>query len=144
MQNDVQRHGVALALLAVLVGAIVQVTQGKDPFTLWQSMVGSIMILTAHAYDKEIATRWGSEAIAFAMIVAAGIVFVLGVFLDRIFLWSGIVHWGDANREKLISLPGYISFNLHDDLYFILWLLLTAAVFWLRHQPSSSVPPASS
>jgi hypothetical protein len=75
-----------LALLAVLVGAIVQVTQGPDPFTLWQSMVGLIMVLTARAYDKDIATGWSSEAIAFAMIVAAGIVFVLGFFLDRLFL----------------------------------------------------------
>jgi hypothetical protein len=33
MHNELQRHGIALALLAVLVGAIVQVTQGPDPFT---------------------------------------------------------------------------------------------------------------
>jgi hypothetical protein len=106
-------------------------------------MVGLIMVLTARAYDKDIATGWGSEAFAFAMIVAAGIVFVLGFFFDRLFLWSGVVNWSDAHREKLVSLPGFISFSLHDDLYFILWLLLTAAVFWLRHQRSTSVPPSS-
>jgi len=142
MHDALQRHGVALALLAVLVGAIVQVTQGDDPFTLWQSMVGLIMILTAHAYDKEIATRWSSEAIAFAMIVAAGIVFVLGVFLDRVFLWSGVVQWGDASREKLVSRHGYISFSLHDDLYFFIWLLLTGGVFWVRYERTTSAPPS--
>lgn len=42
------------------------------------------------------------------------------------------MQWGDAHREKLISKPSFISFNLHDDLYFIMWLLLTAAVFWFR------------
>ncbi len=143
MHNELQRHGVALALLAVLVGAIVQVTQGTGPFTLWQSMVGLIMILTAHAYDKEIATGWSSEAIAFAMIVSAGMVFVLGVFMDRIFLWSGVVQWGDAHREKLVSMPGFISFSLHDDIYFIIWVLLTTAVFSLRHQRSNAVPPTT-
>jgi hypothetical protein len=107
-------------------------------------MVGLIMVLTAHAYDKDIATGWSSEAIAFAMIVAAGIVFVLGFFLDRLFLWGGVVQWADAHREKLVSKPGFISFNLQDDLYFILWLLLTAAVFWARHQRSASVPPPTS
>lgn len=143
MHNEVQRHGVALALLAVLVGAIVQVTQGPDPFTLWQSMVGLIMILTAHAYDKEIATGWSSEAIAFAMIVAAGMVFVLGFLLDRLFLWIGVVQWGDAHQEKLVSVPGFISFSLHDDLYFIMWLLLTAAVFWFRFRRTPAPPAAS-
>ena len=97
-------------------------------------MVGLIMILTAHAYDKEIAIRWSSEAVAFAMIVAAGIVFVLGVFLDKLFLWSGVVQWVDASRERLVSRHGYISFSLHDDLYFIIWLLLTGAVFWVRQE----------
>jgi hypothetical protein len=139
-----QRHGIALALLAVLVGAIVQVTQGNDPFSLWQSMVGLIMILTANAYDKDIDAGWSSESVAFAMIVAAGFVFVLGFLLDRIFLWVGVVQWGDATREKLVSPPGYIRLNLHDDLYFIIWLLLTAAVFWVRHKRDVSVPPTHS
>ena len=133
MRNGLQRQGVALALLAVLVGAIVQVAQGPDPFTLWQSMVGLIMVLTAHAYDREIATGWSSEAIAFAMIVAAGIVFVFGFLLDRLSLWSGVVQWGDAHREKFVSMPGFIGFRLH----------VSGAVFWFRYQ-RTSVPPAGS
>lgn len=131
MRTDLQRHSVALALLAVLVGAIVQITQGTGPFTPWQTIVGLIMLFTARTYDSEIDARLGSEAVAFAMIVAAGMLFVFGFTLDRLFLTVQVVGW-DQNREKLLSLPGYISFSLHDDAYFAIWLTATAVVVWLR------------
>src|SRR5262245_414462 len=140
VMRDGQRQGVALALLAVLVGAIVQVTQGTEPFSLWQSMVGLLMIVTAHAYDKEIAAHWSAEAVAFAMIVAAGIVFATGFLVDKALLAMGIVQWSDATREKFVSPPGYISFNLQDDLFFVIWLLLTGAVLWIRHKRAASGP----
>src|SRR5262245_45880192 len=42
-----EQKSAALALLAVLTGAIVQITQSRGPFTTWQTMVGLIMLLVS-------------------------------------------------------------------------------------------------
>lgn len=141
MRDDPQRQGVALALLAVLVGAIVQVSSGSGPFTLWHTMVGLIMLLTALAYDKEIDAGVSAEATAFAMIIAAGIVFIFGFLLDRLFLRWGVVSWQGGARDELVSVPGFVSFYLHDDLYLAIWLAVAAGTFAWRYQRHRTPEP---
>ena len=122
-----QRRSSALALLAVLVGAIVQITSNSGPFTLWQSIVGLIMICTAFAYDRDIGDTL-FERLSFSLILAGGFVFLLGFWIDRALVKRGLIEWNcvDLPCKIKASKPGFVSDNIEDDAYFKLWLGLGA------------------
>jgi hypothetical protein len=139
MDHQPERQSIALALLAVLTGAIVQVTQSDTPFSPWQSIVGLIMVASAQAYGKQISRGWNAEAIAFAMIFAAGIVFSLGFVLEQALPKVGL-SWSDpAHGEK--PKPGFLSKNLEDDVYFVIWTFLTVLIFSIRRYATAGNLP---
>ena len=130
MDRQPERQSIALALLAVLTGAIVQVTQSETPFTPWQSIVGLIMVASAQAYGKQISRGWNAEALAFAMIFAAGIVFSLGFALEQLLPKFGL-SWTDPPVDGKPK-PGFLSKHLEDDVYFLIWGFLTIVIFCVR------------
>jgi hypothetical protein len=132
MEQEPRRQSIALALLAVLTGAIVQVTQSEIPFSPWQTIVGLIMVASAQAYGKQISRGWDAEALAFAMIFAAGIVFSLGFVLEQALPGIGL-SWTEPSGDGKPK-PGFLSRNLEDDIYFAIWACLTVIVFFVRYR----------
>ena len=96
MSLESGRKSVVLALLAVLVGAIVQITQSEGPFTSWQTMVGLIMIFVSMAYREEI-NKDSFEGFSYALVIGAGVVFVLGFPIDLILMEAKWTVWDNAS-----------------------------------------------
>lgn len=71
----------SLALLALLTSAVVTVTGGNEFFSLWDSMLGLIIVLVAAAYRHEVGPDRIYRA-AFALIVGTGMMFIVGPFLE--------------------------------------------------------------
>jgi hypothetical protein len=134
MEEEPERRSIALALLAVLTGAIVQITSTDQPFTPWQTIVGLIMVASAQAYGAQISRGYNAEAIAYAMIFAAGIVFSLGFVLDQAFAKIGVT-WIDPASSN--ARPGFLSQHLEDDVYFVIWIGLSVLVLLLRSRNKS-------
>ncbi len=122
------RNLIVLALLAVLVGAVVPVAQATGSFTPWEAIVGLIIIFTARAFGAEVSAGLTSESIAFSMIMAAGIVFCIGFLMDQVLLYLNIVRPNANEPGHLISRQGYVSLSEQDEIYLLLWIVVTALV----------------
>lgn len=134
MEAEPARKNIALALLAVLTGAVVQVASTEQPFSPWHTIVGLIMVASAEAYGSQISKGLKWEAAAFAMILAAGIVFSLGFVLDQAFAKIGL-SWGDPLSGK--PNPGFLSQHLEDDVYFTIWAVLSILILLVRRARNS-------
>lgn len=137
MEPALERKSVALALLAVLVGAIVQITHAEGPFTPWQSLVGLIMLSASIAYSADVG-RSLSECICFALIVAAGVLFTIGFLLDPLLEWLKLIELSVQNSEiKVMSPRVFSGVYLHDLILCVLWLLIALLVLYVRPPRSS-------
>lgn len=118
MGDGQQSRSLALALLAVLVGAIVQIISNSGPFTLWQSMVGLIMVCTAFAYFRDVGFAF-FERLAHSLILAGGSVFMFGYWIDRAVTQAGVVTWKcDELPCKITKYhPGRFTDSLQDEIF---------------------------
>jgi hypothetical protein len=132
MTEDQPRHLVILALLAVLVGAVVNVAQATGTFTPWESIVGLIMLFTARAFGDNISSGRTYESIAFSMIMGAAILFCIGFLVDQFLLYLEILKINPSDPARYISKRGYFSSSEQDEFFFLLWIALTSIVWALR------------
>src|SRR5262245_3620514 len=74
--------GNALALLAIAVGATVQLTATSGPFSLWSTMVGLLLLSAIVAYRDEIGFGAWTE-LAFSLITGYVLLYVFGFLIDN-------------------------------------------------------------
>jgi hypothetical protein len=119
----------ALALLAVMVGAIVQVVVTSGPFTLWQTFVGLTMLFTALAYGKDVRGSFCAN-LAYSLVCAAALVFTFGVWIDIYLRKIGITEWKCTDQPcRVFSKAGFVTESMQDDIFGIAGLSLAIVIF---------------
>jgi hypothetical protein len=113
----------SLALLALLTSAVVVMSRGNDYFSLWDSMVGLIIVLVAAAYRQEISTDPIYYRLAFSLIVGAGLLFIVGPFVESaIYYADPVINY----NGPLLLTPDKLEY----DLVFVgIWAFFAVLVF---------------
>jgi hypothetical protein len=113
----------SLALLALMTSGVVVMTRGNDYFSLWDSVVGVIMLSVAAAYRHEVGID-PYYRLAFSLIVGAGLMFVVGPFLESAIYY---VHPDIAYEGPLLQTPGKLGY---DGVFVAVWLSFAALVYF--------------
>jgi hypothetical protein len=107
---------VALAIIGAGIANAVTLLQIKDPFSLWNTMVGIILLCILHAYAPDSSAPRGLN-VAYAATWSFTLLTTCGVLFDAIF---GRFHPGYGS--------GWFPLNGYDISFFVLW----AIIFGLR------------
>jgi hypothetical protein len=117
----------SLALLALLTSAVVAVTRGSDFFSLWDSMLGLIIVLVAAAYRHEVGPDRTYRA-AFALIVGTGMMFIVGPFLESaIYAVKGTLRYDGP----FLQTPDKM---IYDGIFVGVWALFAFVIYLLLHR----------
>jgi hypothetical protein len=117
----------SLALLALLTSAVITVTRGSDFFSLWDSMLGLIIVLVAAAYRHEVGTERTYRA-AFALIVGTGMMFIVGPFLESaIYAVKGTLQYDGP----FLQTPDKM---IYDGIFVGMWGVFAFVIYLLLHR----------
>lgn len=120
--NKSQGSPISLALLALMTSGVVVMSRGNDYFSLWDSVIGTIMLIVAAAYKHEVGID-PYYRLAFSLIVGASLMFVVGPFVESAFyyFYPSVEYEG-----PLLLTPGKLAY---DGVFVGLWLLFAALAY---------------
>ncbi|MGF1553680.1 MAG: hypothetical protein ACFBWO_14465 [Paracoccaceae bacterium] len=107
-----QSRSITLALLGFAAGTASTVFMDKGAFSIWAAPLGGIIFLSSLYYEPDI-PRSGPGAWAFALIVAVGLVMIVGWFVNTLL--------GDAEGSKNYA-------------QLVLTVAFAGAAMWYRNQ----------
>lgn len=112
-----------LPLLALAVAAIVTIIMTEGQFTLWESMIGLILIsIEVGESGKDFPGFWHEAA--FSGIIGLSVLITLGFAIDRLFF-----EWQEIEDQEY---PLCTTGRKREITFFVIWAVLTVASFLVR------------
>lgn len=128
-QSRLYDQPVALAIIGAGIANAVGITQASGPFSLWNTMVGIIILCILQAY-KPAPSAHRPLNIAYAATWSFTLLTTCGILFEAI-----------LTVFRINPLPdnGFYPFNGHDIVFFAIWVLFFAFRLTLFNQPRRRV-----